>query len=353
MRQKPPQKNTNRLFLYCADRPLSTHFPGRAKNLQKIAARMTKALAAAIFRRRILGAAMPLKSSTRELLENPPRFRAQIVETLLHNDNHGFARDGYPSRQRGVSVVFLLIGLHAPEGRARSEPCILLNKRSPFVRQPGDLCCPGGGLTPRCDAWIGSLLRLPGSPLFRWPGYKSLKRRAPQQLRQLSLLVAAALREGLEEMRLNPLDVRFLGRLPSERLVMFQRLIHPLVGWVGRFQRLAPNWEVERIVWIPVRRLLDPGSYIRLRTMLRFGAGTHEASTPRDFPAFRYGTPDGGEILWGATYRITMAFLAQVLDFTPPDIAGLPIVARKLGEAYLTGSDRSRRGPEASCAGAN
>jgi hypothetical protein len=296
---------------------------------------------------------MPLESFIHDLLEDPLRFRAQIVKALQNKDDYGFTQGSDPKPREGVSVVFFLLGRHAPKGRGRAELCILLNKRSSRVRQPGDLCCPGGGVTPRCDAWIGSLLRLPGSPLFRWAGYQALKRRAPLQLRQLSLLMAAAMREGMEEMRLNPLDVRFLGQLPSEPLVLFQRLIHPLVGWVGRFQRLAPNWEVERIVWLPVHRLLDPRGYIRLRTMLRVGAGPQGAPAPRDFPAFRFDTPDGAEILWGATYRITMAFLAQVLGFTPPDPAGLPIVARRLEAAYLTGNGRAGRDPALPGADAN
>ena len=82
---------------------------------------------------------------------------------------------------------------------------------------------------------------------------------------RLRLLLATALREGAEEMRLNPLGVGFQGMLPPEHLVMFNRTIYPMVGWVQRQQRFFPNWEVERIVRIPVRALLVPTDYIRLR----------------------------------------------------------------------------------------
>jgi hypothetical protein len=115
-------------------------------------------------------------------------------------------------------------------------------------------------------------------------------------------------------------------------------VIHPLVGWTGRHQCLSANWEVERIVWIPVQRFLDAGAYIRLRTTMGFGADSEGSLNFRDFPAFRFSTPHGSEVLWGATYRITMGFLKQVLGITAPEPAGLPIVVKRLNAAYLTGN---------------
>ena len=79
----------------------------------------------------------------------------------------------------------------------------------------------------------------------------------------MALLLAASLREGLEEMRLNPLGVEFLGALPLQRLVMFKREIYPFVGWVGRQRRFFPNWGVTDIVYIPLGTFLDPKRYAR------------------------------------------------------------------------------------------
>ena len=52
---------------------------------------------------------------------------------------------------RASAVLFLL-------GRRRSRdygddtgPFLFLNKRSARVKQPGDLCCPGGSIAPRLD----------------------------------------------------------------------------------------------------------------------------------------------------------------------------------------------------------
>ncbi|HSM74653.1 MAG TPA: hypothetical protein VK852_08460, partial [Desulfobacterales bacterium] len=78
---------------------------------------------------------------------------------------------------------------------------------------------------------------------------------------KIALLLAAALREGFEEMRLNPLGVEFLAPMQAQRLVLFQRVIYPLVGWVPRQRRFIPNWEVDKIVRIPLAALLDPVNY--------------------------------------------------------------------------------------------
>ncbi|MBL0714062.1 MAG: hypothetical protein JJV98_10220 [Desulfosarcina sp.] len=206
-----------------------------------------------------------------------------------------------------------------------------------MVRQPGDICCPGGGIEPRIDAFGARLLRLPGSPLRRWEYYSRWQHQRPADLHQLRLLLATALREGLEEMRLNPLRVSFQGVLPPEPLVMFRRVIYPLVVWVGGQRRFHPNWEVEKVVRIPVRMFLNPQSYICYRlTMPATRVG--EAEGRFDFLAFRFETPHGHEILWGATFRIAMAFLDRVFDFAPPGLENLEVMERQLPPHYLTGA---------------
>jgi hypothetical protein len=154
---------------------------------------------------------------------------------------------------------------------------------------------------------------------------------------RLRLLLATALREGAEEMRLNPLGVAFQGMLPPEHLVMFNRTIYPMVGWVQRQQRFFPNWEVERIVRIPLRALLVPTDYIRLCLTMAHHAPATEGGAGREFGAFRYRSPAGVEILWGATYRIVMTFLQRVYGFAPPKLGNGPVVEKRLTAAYLTG----------------
>jgi hypothetical protein len=240
----------------------------------------------------------------------------------------------------GMSVVVFLLGLQKTAPDRPPEPCLILNKRSRKVRQPGDICCPGGGVSPRFDRRAAQLLRLPLSPLRRWSYYPYWQKRSPERIARLRLLMATALREGFEEMRLNPLAVSFQGMLPAERLVMFRRTIVPMVTWVGGQRRFVPNWEVEKIVRIPMRDLLAPRGYIRLRLKTDFPEPHARADAWQDFPAFRHRSSEGTEILWGATYRITMDFLERVFGFRPPEATRSGVVEKRLRPSYLTGKDQ-------------
>jgi hypothetical protein len=155
----------------------------------------------------------------------------------------------------------------------------------------------------------------------------------------LALLLGTALREGFEEMRLNPLGVRFLGPLPVERLVVFRKEIYPFVGWVGKRQRFRPNWEVADLVYLPIAQLLDPANYARLK--YRCNTDIHDTRLPKgavgELPCYLHRGAKGLEVLWGATFRITMRFLAMAFDFHPPAAERLPMVMRDLDEAYVNG----------------
>ncbi len=270
-------------------------------------------------------------------LKSPAVFREHLGRTLASAKVLEAVRAVDLGDLKGLSVVLLPIGLEPSRSANSPEPCLILNKRSQRVRQPGDICCPGGGVEPRVDAFMAQLLRLPGSPLRSWRHYTRWRYDHPRELRRLHLLLATALREGLEEMRLNPLTVRFMGSLPSEHLVMFRRVIHPLVVWVNRQRHFHPNWEVERVVKIPLQSLLNPVHYICYRLAMPW-RHAHEAGGGRlDFPAFRFTTDQGIEILWGATYRIVMSFLRQVLGFTAPGLETLEVVERELTPHYMTG----------------
>jgi hypothetical protein len=111
-----------------------------------------------------------------------------------------------------------------------------------------------------------------------------------------------------------------------------------MVCWIGRQKRFFPNWEVERVVHIPLRNLLNPSHYARYR--LHIGRSNKNGSHPnmKDYPCFVHKYPDGHEVLWGATFRITMVFLEIVFGFKPPAIESLPVVYGSLAENYLTGN---------------
>jgi hypothetical protein len=271
------------------------------------------------------------------LLVDPRALRARIQEKVGAAGLHDGLADLSPRELKRDSVVLFVLS-DCPAGQGSAEPCLILNKRSPRVRQGGDLCCPGGGLSWGTDRLLAPLLRLPGSPLRRWSQWSRWRGQNSRRGRALAVLLAAGLREAWEEMRLNPLGVSFLGVLPEQHLVMFDRVIYPLVGWAPA-QRLKPNWEVARIVTIPLRKLLDPGHYGRFRPMVTPADDDHARQLRiDDFPCFIHQDAHGREMLWGATYRITQSFLERVFDFSPPAMDNLPLAHRHLDGAYLNGS---------------
>ena len=231
--------------------------------------------------------------------------------------------------------VLLPLGHSSAKIRSSGEPCIIFNKRSTKVKQPGDLCFPGGSMAPRLDAQLARIFSLPIASLGRWKFWNDWKKCRSREAKLMALFWATSLRESFEEMRLNPFGVTFLGPLPPQSLVMFQRKIYPLAAWIGRQRRFFPNWEVEKIVHVPIGDLLNPANYGRYR--LKIGTNPHPNSSDlmRDFPCFRYLADDTYEVLWGATYRITTLFLEYVFDFRPPVHNKLPIFRGNLDKNYL------------------
>ena len=280
-----------------------------------------------------------LKTNHQVLLNNPTLLLNRIEQRLSCNGIGPEAtEETIANGAKGSAVLFLLTPYPANRN-VGFEPCLLLNKRSQRVVQPGDLCCPGGGVE-RLDKLISRILRWPFSPLDKWSRWKTMKAENPGQAQALALQFATGLRESWEEMRLNPYKVRFLGPLSVQRLIMFDRVIQPLVGWIPRAQRLSANREVERIVHIPLRRLLDHHNYGRYRLTI----GGHGQAVPRkdEFPCFVHKGARGEELLWGATFRIAMDFLHRVFGFKQPALDGTSVYSARLGENYLNGSLQDR-----------
>jgi hypothetical protein len=105
--------------------------------------------------------------------------------------------------------------------------------------------------------------------------------------------------------------------------------------WVSGQKRFYPNWEVDKIIYIPLRDLLDPARYARYRLRIEAGLNAVQENT---FPCFRYEKENETEVLWGATYRITMGFLKEVFGFEPPAAGALPQIHGYLGRSYLNKS---------------
>ncbi len=239
-----------------------------------------------------------------------------------------------------TSSVLLLLAETVPVEDGIPEACIILNKRSKEVKQPGDLCCPGGAIE-KFDHFLSRLLLFKGSSLSRWPCWDELKTGQPENAQFLSLLYAAGLRESWEEMRLNPFGLTFLGPLPSQCLVLYHRVIHPLAAWVSYQKEFTLSWEVERIVRFPLRALLSPFNYAVYRMNVPASLEWRFRGTTVDFPCFIYSIDGRAELLWGATFRIVTLFLEMIFGFRIPDLKRLPLVPASLGDEYVNAGTRN------------
>jgi len=272
----------------------------------------------------------------RDLLEDPERLLRHISRRLFDISRRDYVRDRAAfSPGPASSAVLLLIGPQC--GQNGLGPCLILNKRSDKVRQPGDICCPGGGITPALDGILSRMLTLPGMPLKRWTYWPRWQDESGVNENAMSLLLATGLREGFEEMRLNPMGFRFLGPMPPSCLRLFRRKIYPMVGWVSRQRRFRPNWEVDRIIHIPMKWFWEKERYANYRVSFSPRIEQRFNRKSDDFPSFMFESDGRRELLWGVTYRIIMNFMASVLDFQPPDTARLPVISGRLRKSYVTG----------------
>ncbi len=262
------------------------------------------------------------------------------VQQRLHHSSQNVDDPVMPASDLPhISAVLFLLGSSGAELDGRASPNIVLNLRSALVRQAGDLCCPGGGISLPLDRLIGRLLMLPQFSLKQWPYWKWwLKHRYPAA-KQMALSYATALREAVEEMRLNPFGLTYLGPLPTQRMAMFKRTIFPHVAWIRWQTHFYPNWEVARIVHIPLKELFNPTNYGRYRLQIEFQSSLQSARPQtNDYGCFIHKHGQGTDILWGATFRITMDFLRIVFGFHPPDPVNLPVINRRIDDTYLNHS---------------
>lgn len=108
-----------------------------------------------------------------------------------------------------------------------------------------------------------------------------------------------ALREAYEEIGLEPENVQVFGRLVS-RPTVSHFIVTPVVGRIRWPKEFTPSpQEVSRIFTIPLAWLADPA---------------HREERPRTLPngyheKVIYYEPYDGEILWGASARITVDLL--------------------------------------------
>jgi 8-oxo-dGTP pyrophosphatase MutT (NUDIX family) len=122
----------------------------------------------------------------------------------------------------------------------------------------------------------------------------------------------AARREAHEEVGLEPATVELLGPLPSLATFSGLSAITPLVGLLPGRPRLHPNpEEVERAFTVPLAELVAGGCHWEERWPFPDG---------RLRPVHFFDLPE--DLVWGATARVLVAFLCQLLGL--PDVEHWP-----------------------------
>lgn len=114
----------------------------------------------------------------------------------------------------------------------------------------------------------------------------------------------AARREAHEEVGVDPASIELLGPLPSLATFSGLSAITPLVAALPGRPQLRPNpTEVERAYTVPLAELVADGCHCEERWPFPDG---------RLRPVHFFDLPE--DLVWGATARILVAFLCQLLD---------------------------------------
>jgi 8-oxo-dGTP pyrophosphatase MutT (NUDIX family) len=244
-----------------------------------------------------------------------------------------------PTDRRTAGVLLLMKFEEPSSGLSDGGFYFLLIKRSANIAQPGDLSCPGGMLNQTWDQLGGRLIRKGCLPNLRGKGLTYAKRRDGETYRLITLYLANALREAWEEIGLSPFNIRFLGPLSTYGLILFQRTIFPLVGFIKHPWRFCTNHEVEQIIEIPLTAFYDEANFARYVIGYR---------NPQQSGEFQYGEfpclicrDDLGceQILWGATFHIIVNFLKTIVDYQLPPWYLQRTIERNLPDNYTQGTD--------------
>ena len=219
-----------------------------------------------------------------------------------------------------------------------SEYIFQLIKRSDFVAQAGDISCPGGILEKSTDEMLSHIAQNTG--IIRTVDGQLLNnysKKDEQTMSLVSLFLMNALREAWEEIGLSPLNIKFLGALPSYSLTYFSRTIFPLVCLVPQTYDCHLSAEVEKILEIPVSFFLKSSSYAIIE--IESSLGSSDPRYNMKFPGLAI--PDGSgnvDILWGATFFIVTNFLKLIAGDSFPDLSPSRTLKKTLLPHYASGN---------------
>ncbi len=290
-----------------------------------------------------------MSSINSSLLRDREGFPSRAMEALAREPVDYLGQFEFIDRQKrsqerwgagGVLLPLFFCEEQIPVKKPPGHYVLLLSKRSKNVRQPGDLCAPGGGIHPRMDWLLGKLPEIGLFPGVRSPGFALARRRGKRIYRKLLLLLGNALRESWEELRLSPFNVEFLGPLPAYRLTHRRWIIFPLVGRVTHCWKARLNWEVDKIVSIPLEDFFHRENHAVYSLEVPESLVDQGIPNPWEFPCFVHQEARGEEILWGATFEIIRTFFRMVFDFSFPVPDQQRVIRRPLASNYLSGKNK-------------
>ncbi|HYB19906.1 MAG TPA: hypothetical protein VEH09_03200 [Thermodesulfobacteriota bacterium] len=282
------------------------------------------------------------------LLQDRKGFRQHVIDVLAREPVDFLTQLEFIDSQRGGQMPWngggILLPLYFQERRESEKEDIgqyvfLLSKRSRNVLQPGDLCAPGGGIHPFLDSLSEKLLRFKLLPGVGGAGLAMARLRGRPSYRKILFLLANALRESWEELRLSPFNVEFLGPLPTYCLQSRRWIIFPLVGTVKHSWKPKFSWEVEKIVSIPLESFFRPTNYAVYSLEVPEKLAAHGIPNPWEFPCLVHTENGEEEILWGATFKVIQTFFKIAFDFTFPPPDSRKVIHKRLAPNYLSGRE--------------
>ncbi len=283
------------------------------------------------------------------LVNDQEELRSHVVEALGREPVEYLAEFDFIDKRKKSRVTWaggaVLLPLYFredrdQEGRTSGHYVFLLSKRSKSVQQPGDLCAPGGGIHPFLDSLSGKLLRFGLLPGIRGPGLTLTKQKGRSAYGKILFLLGNALRESWEELRLSPLNVEFLGPLPTYHLRHRPWVIFPLVGRVKHSWKPKLSWEVDKLISIPLEKFFDRANYAVYSLEVPEKLVAQGIPNPWEFPCLVHREEGEEEILWGATFEIIRTFFKIVFGFYFPVPEKGKIVRRPLPSNYLSGREK-------------
>lgn len=167
--------------------------------------------------------------------------------------------EGRKLRPAGVLVAFV---------QRNGEPHVILTKRASHLKHhPGQIAFPGG-----------------------------------KQDEGDADVIAAALREALEEVGLDPAMVQVLGTLPSHETVTGFTMTPVLARVTGDFTPIPEPGEVDEVFYVPLSHIADLG---------RFSV---QGRRWRGMRRHYFTVPYGPYYIWGATARVLRGLADRMAD---------------------------------------